>query len=206
MLHKCLSRKHTILELWPQPDTCSGAEPLWASSAIALPKSPELWQLKPTGAVPFLCTILVKLTLHHTQSPGSVTITVWRAPQTPSCTTAHRGQGERLDFHPDLGFMRALTAMTWTKTLNTACSDNSKPQAQPQQLPRLWWGMWTHGHVPRSSVTPRLACSPPALHWYSGTIIYHQTWPLGLYELSVLERRETTFYIQHNRYLDIVDQ
>lgn len=39
---------------------------------------------------------------------------------------ARRGQGERLDLHPDLGFMPALAAMTWTKPLNTTCAGVSK--------------------------------------------------------------------------------
>jgi len=42
-----------ILEPWPQPDKYSGADPLCTSSVIALLKSRELWQLIPTGPLPF---------------------------------------------------------------------------------------------------------------------------------------------------------
>lgn len=154
-------------------------------------------------AVPFWSTIPVKLPLHLTQSPGSVTITVCRAPLTPSCTASHWGQGQG-QLLPSSGIHASSGRMTWTQPSNTTCwgvAEHWGTSASCQVL----LGKVDTLPCPQRSVP--LAWPAPLLHsTYSETIIYHQAWPLGLYELSVLERRETTFYIQHNRYLDIVDQ
>lgn len=102
----------------------------------------------------------------------------------------HQGQGQRLDFHPGLGFLPALAAMTQTKTLNMTCSGVPKHR----NISKVVVGTWTHGCVPKRSVTlawPVPSCtsliqwnnniSPGLTPWPVWIICFRKMWSHLLY-------------------------